>query len=73
VNTEEIMDRASDEWKTLVADAIAKPPARRSLADLDAIYHEIEMLRDELARGATAFERANQINRLLDALKEQDG
>jgi hypothetical protein len=60
-----MMDLTSDEWKTFVANAIAKAPQRRSQAESDAIRYE--MLRDELARGTT-LERANEINRLLDQL-----
>jgi hypothetical protein len=62
------MDRTSDEYKTFVANAVAKPPERRSQAEQDAIRYE--MLKDELARGSTTFERANEINRELDEVED---
>jgi hypothetical protein len=62
------MDRTSDDWQSFVANAFAKAPERRSQAERNAVRHE--MLLEELARSSTTFERASEINRILNEIED---
>ena len=53
-NSKTIPERNSDEWKTFVADAIAKPPAKRTQQEREEIAYAMREGAQQAKRGVGA-------------------